>query len=219
MSREQKVLLAILAAFVAVVVGVGLGAQAWRTGRAPTVAATGAASSAPVRIVEGQPIPLGSADAPVALRLYSDFHCPHCAEFEERYGAVLNDALARGSARIDLYPMAFIDQGSAAAANAMACAAEDGFGWAYYAGLFANRTLRWSDDQLLELAGLVGASATPRFRQCVTGRPYADWVASINTVADEQGVTVTPTLFLDDRPMDLPTLTPETLAAMIADAA
>ena len=83
---------------------------------------------------------------------------------------MLNDALARGSARIDLYPMAFIDEGSTAAANAMACAAEDGFGSAYYAGLFANRTLRWSDDQLVELAGVVGAPADPEFGQCVTSQ-------------------------------------------------
>ena len=75
---------------------------------------------------------------------------------------------APATSRIELYPMAFIDEGSTAAANAMACAAEAGFGPAYYAGLFANRTLRWSDDQLLELAGVVGAPATPEFDQCVT---------------------------------------------------
>ena len=219
MSKEQKILLAALAAFVVLVVGLGVGIQAWRTGRAPSAAPTVVPSSAPATIVEGQPIALGSADAPATLRLYSDFHCPHCAEFEERYGGVLSDAVARGSVRIDLYPMSFIDEGSTAAANAMACAAENGFGAAYYAGLFANRTLRWSDDQLLELAGVVGAPANPEFDQCVTSRAHAGWVTSINTVADAQGVTGTPTLFLDDRPVDVSKLTPETLATMIADAA
>ena len=161
MSREQKILLAALAAFVVVVVVLGVGIQAWRTGRSPSAAPAGVPSSVPATIVEGRPIPLGAADAPVTLRLYSDFHCPHCAEFEEKFSGVLNDALARGSTRIDLYPMAFIDEGSAAAANAMACAAEDGFGAAYYAGLFANRTLRWSDDQLVQLAGPLAPQPLP----------------------------------------------------------
>jgi protein-disulfide isomerase len=218
-SREQKVLLAALAAFVVLVVGLGVGIQAWRTSRAPSTAPTVVPSFGPVTIAEGRPIPLGSADAPATLRLYSDFHCPHCAEFEEKYSGVLNDALARGSARIDLYPMAFIDEGSSAASNAMACAAEGGFGYAYYTGLYANRTLRWSDDQLLELARVVGAAATPEFQDCVTTRAHADWVASINTVADEEGVTGTPALFLNDQPVDVSKLTPEILATMIADAA
>ncbi len=219
MSREQKILLAALAGLVVLVVGLGVGFQAWRTGRAPSAAPSGPSPSAPVTIVEGQPIPIGSADAPAVLRLYSDFHCPHCAEFEERYAGVLRDAVARGDARIELYPMAFIDEGSTAAANAMACAAERGFGPAYYAGLFANRTLRWSDDQLLELARAVGAPTAADFEQCVTGRAHADWVASINTVADAQGVTGTPTLFVNDQPVDVSKLTPETLTTMIADAA
>ena len=56
--------------------------------------------------------------------------------------------------------MAFIDAGSTAAANAFACAAEAGLRPGYYAGLFANQILRWSDDQLLALPAAVGATVT-----------------------------------------------------------
>ena len=83
--------------------------------------------------------------------------------------------------------MAFIDEGSAAAANAMACAAEAGFGQSYYAGLFANHTLHWCDDQLLELARGGRRRPRPTFEHCVTSRAHAGWVDSINTAADAQG--------------------------------
>ena len=43
----------------------------------------------------------------------------------------------------------------------------------------------------------------------MTSKAHADWVASINTVAGEQGVQGTPTLFVDDRPVDVSKLTPE----------
>ena len=107
------------------------------------------------------------------VTVFADFHCPHCAEFEEDYGPVLDAARQAGRIRVEIFPMAFIDAGSAAAANAFACAAEAGFAPGYYAGLFANQILRWSDDQLLALPAAVGATRTPAFAACVTGRRHA----------------------------------------------
>ena len=218
--RERRILLVVVVAFVLVLVGGGIGFQAWRTGRAPSASPTGpAATAATATIAAGQPIVFGSAEAPVTVSLYEDFHCPHCAEFEEEFSGVLTQAQQSGQARVELYPMAFIDQGSAAAANAMACAAEAGFGPRYYAGLFANRTLQWSDDQLIELARVIGADPTPAFTSCVTSKSHADWVNSINAAADQRGVKGTPTLFVDDKAVDVTELTPNGLATMIAGAA
>jgi protein-disulfide isomerase len=213
--RERWVLLGLLAGLVAVAVAGGIGLQAWRTSRAPTAVPAVSESATPVAISPGQPVRLGSPSAPVVVSLFSDFHCPHCAEFEEQFAPVLTEARQRGRARVEVYPMAFIDEGSAAAANAFACAAEAGFGPAYYAGLFRNRTLSWNDDQLVDLAGSVGATASPEFTSCVTTRAHADWVDSINAAAAQQGVTGTPTLFVDGARTDVAKLTPDGLAAMI----
>jgi protein-disulfide isomerase len=147
--------------------------------------------------------------------VFADFHCPHCAEFEEEYGPVLDKARQEGRIRLEVYPMAFIDEGSAAAANAFGCASQAGFGSAYFAGLFANPTLRWSDDQLTALPSAVGVTAPAAFSQCVTDRANADWVDSINAAAAERGVTATPTVLVDGAPVDLTTLTPDDLARMI----
>jgi len=115
--------------------------------------------------------------------------------------------------------MSFIDEGSASAANAMACAAEAGFGSPYYEGLFANATLRWSDDQLIELANQVAPGHTERFSSCVTSRAHAKWVTSINAAADANGVSSTPTLFLNGARLELDTLSPEALQTKIDEAA
>ena len=64
-----------------------------------------------------------------------------------------------------------------------------------------------------------GAEATPAFTTCVTSKAHAGWVESINTAADQRGVTGTPTLFLDGKPVDVADLTPTGLKTMIAEAA
>lgn len=213
--RDRWILLAVLVGLVAVVVGGGIGLQAWRTGRAPAPTGSTAPISGPATLTAGQPVTFGEAGAPKVVTLFSDFHCPHCAEFEEQFGPVLEQARQAGRIRLEIYPMAFIDEGSVSAANAFACAAEAGFGPSYFAGLFANPMLRWSDDQLLALPEAVGASATPAFEQCVTGRAHAGWVESINAAAGERGVTATPTLLVDGAPVDVAELTPAGLAAII----
>src|SRR5207342_2185769 len=151
----------------------------------------------------GKPIPLGSADAPVTITLYEDFHCPHCADFEEEFGPTITQAQESGTARVELYPMSFIDEGSITAANAMACAAEAGFGQAYYLGLFANHTLQWSDPQLIELATKVsGAPPSEAFKTCVTSKAHAGWVSSINATAEKKGVAQTPTVLINQKSVD-----------------
>jgi protein-disulfide isomerase len=213
--RERWILLAVLAGLVAVVVAGGIGLQAWRTGRAPTPVTVVQPSAPPATLTAGQPVTFGTADAPTVVTVYADFHCPHCAEFEEDYGPVLEAAREAGRIRLEVFPMAFIDAGSTAAANAFGCAAAAGFGPGYYAGLFGNPILRWSDDQLLALPAAVGAASTPEFEACVTGRAQVGWVDSINATATQRGVSATPTVLVDGTAVDLTELTPDGLATMI----
>jgi protein-disulfide isomerase len=218
-KRDQRILIAVIIGFVLVVVAAGIGLQAWRTNRSPSAAPSSSVSATPLTITDGQPIVLGPSQAPATITLYEDFHCPHCAEFEEQFGPVITQAQQSGTARVELYPMAFIDEGSVAAANAMACAAEAGFGQNYYLGLFANHTLQWSDEQLIELAAKVGGSPTAAFQTCVMSKAHAGWVSSIAAVAENNEVTQTPTMFINGEPVDFGKLTPEALHTMIMSAA
>jgi protein-disulfide isomerase len=229
-GQRDRLLLGLAAlVLVLLVVGGGIGIQAWRTNRAPTAVPSTAESFTPVTLAPGRPIVLGQPGAKVRVRLYEDFHCPHCADFEEQYGPTLTAAQERGTAAVELYPMAFIDAGSSRASNAMACASEAGFGQPYYLGLFANHELKWNTEQLLDLAAKVttSPSQTPsletpelqKFSACVRNDAHQSWVASINAAADSAGVTGTPTLFVDDQPVDLSRSTPARLAELVDQAA
>jgi protein-disulfide isomerase len=214
--RDRRILVAAVTVLVVLVVGGGVGLQFWRTHRLPAAAAPSVlVGDAPQSVTDGQPIRLGAAGAPVTVQLYEDFHCPHCVDLFEKLDPTLTAAEAAGTVRVELYPMAFVDAGSAPAANAMACATEAGFGARYHHGLFANHTLLWNDRQLLDLAGKVGASPDEAFGSCVTTDAKAGWVDSVNRAADGRGVTQTPTMFLDGAPVDLGSLTPESLQSMI----
>jgi protein-disulfide isomerase len=217
-KRDRRILIAVVAAFVLVVVAAGIGLQAWRTYRSPSAVPSSSVSASPVTISNGQPIVLGSSQAPTTITLYEDFHCPHCADFEEQFGPIITQAQESGTARVELYPMSFIDEGSAAAANAMACAAEAGFGQAFYRGLFANHTLQWSDQQLIDLAAKVGGTPSEAFQTCVTSKAHADWVSSINAAAEKNGVAQTPTMMINGQSVDIANLTPDALKTMITNA-
>ena len=220
LQRDRRIFIVAAIVVVALIIGGGIALQAWRTGRAPVVSARPSASPTPVPVSDGRPLLLGSDTAPVKITLYEDFHCPHCAEFEEEFGPTITAAQDQGKASVELYPMSFIDAGSTAAANAMACGAEAGFGQAYYLGLFANPTLQWNDQQLITLASqLSGGGPSDGFRTCVTSRAHAGWVASINRVAEANHVDQTPSMFLNSRAVDLATLTPEALQSLIDKAA
>lgn len=220
--RERRVFAIVAAALVVVFLGAGIAFQSWRTSRAPSAvpaAASDSAGFAPVTLTSGKPILLGRANAPLVIALYEDFHCGHCADFEEEFGPTLAAAQQTGTVAVELYPMAFIDDGSRAASNAMACAAEAGFGQGYYRALFANASLRWSSEQLTTLAEQVTGGAPASFDTCVTTAAHADWVQSINTAADANGVTQTPTMFVDNQRVDIATVTPASLNTMISEAA
>lgn len=222
-AAQQRLKAVLAVALVVLLLGGGIAWQHWRTTRDPRVAAeTGAAAGpfAAVAITDGRPITLGQADAPVTITLYEDFHCSHCVDFEEELGPTVTAAQQSGRVAVELYPMAIVDpESSAAASNAMACAAEAGFGQRYYHGLFANSTLEWNSGQLRTLAAKVSDTVPASFTACVTQTTHADWVQSINAAAAANQVAGTPTMFLDGAPVDISSLTPATLQTMIDQAA
>lgn len=220
-KKERRLLIIVGVGLVVVVLVGGILFQAWRTNRAPSAGGgqDGAVTFADVTIENGKPIKLGAADAPVTVTMYEDFHCPHCAEFEEQFGPTITEAQNNGTAVVELYPMAFIDDGSLRAANGMACAAEEGFGQAFYLGLFENPNLQWSTEQLVDLAGQTSGGDTGKFETCVAENTHTQWVESIGEAATANGVESTPSLFVNGDPVEISSLTPETLKTMISEAA
>lgn len=217
--RERRLLIVVVAVVVLALVGAGIGFQSWRTHRAPSAGTVTPGPSVPVPIADGRPISWGTVDAEVTVDLYEDFHCPHCVDFEADYGQLLADAQRTGTIRLQIFPMSFIDAGSAAAANGFACAAEAGFAEPFYAGLFANDSLDWSDSQLDQLAARAAGTVPADFSACVADRRHAGWADSIDAAAAAAGVTGTPAMFIDGQAVDITALTPDSLTTKIEEAA
>ena len=218
--RDRRTLALVAVGIVVVLIAAGIGFQAWRTSRGPSGVPSASSSATPVQLVNGQPVVFGRADAPVQIDLYEDFHCPHCADFEEQYAAAFDSAQQSGRAAIRFFPLTFVDPGSVSAGNGFACAAEAGFGQSYLKGLFANTSLEWNNDQLISLMEQVsGAPASDAFRTCVTERRQLPWLESISAAATQAGVQSTPTLFVDGTRVDIASLTPQRLTEMINAAA
>lgn len=217
-KKERTILIAAVLALV-LLVGGGIGVQYWRTNRAPSAdTPPESVEFAPVTVEEEKPVVLGAAGAPVTLTVFADFHCPHCVEFEEMFGETISAEQRAGRVALEVYPMAFIDEGSLNAANAFACAGEAGFGQPYHDGLFANASLGWSSEQLIDLADQLDVDAGQEFETCVSGMEHQSWVESMDAAAEAQGVTGTPSVFLDGESVSLDGLSPEDLKAQI-DAA
>jgi protein-disulfide isomerase len=156
----------------------------------------------------------------VTMSLYEDFRCPHCADFEETLGSTITDLQRDKTIKVELYPMSFVDpeHGSVSAANAVACAATAGRGQQYYAGLFQNYPLEWTNERLIKLGELVGLTSAD-FRTCVTGQQHRRWVDSINKAAAGRGVDSTPTVFINGQlQKDADTWKPDQLKAAVEAA-
>lgn len=215
-QQERRRLGIVALAVVVLLVAGGIGLQAYRTTRDPKAGGPGSVGFAPVTVTNFKPLRLGKTGAPVTVTLYEDFECPHCGQFEKTFGSTLTAAQDSGQVQIDLYTMAFEDQYSAPAANAMACAAQAGFGQDYYVGLFANQGLQWTADRLIQLGRQVHPNPPGTFSTCVQTNAMSGYVDSIQTVAQHNGVNSTPRMFLNGKPVDIANLTVDKLKSMLA---
>jgi protein-disulfide isomerase len=164
-------------------------------------AASGAV--APGGAVDGALV-IGKPDAPVKLAVYADYMCPYCGRFEAANGAEIDRLVGDGTARLHLYPLAFLDEMSSGtrystrAANAVATVydrAPDKT-LAFSGALFAHQPVEGSkglsDDQIAGLAREVGVPQP--VVDAFDERVFEPWVANSTQAAFDAGLESTPTV-------------------------
>jgi protein-disulfide isomerase len=145
------------------------------------------ASSAPVR---------GGKDAPVSIVEFSDFQCPYCirvAPTLERLRATYGDKIKIAFRDFPLPSHALAPK----AAEAAACAGEQGKFWEMHDRLFAANG-KLDVPELKTYAGDLGLAAEA-FAACLDGgKQAADWKADV-AAGQRYGVTGTPAFFINGR--------------------
>jgi protein-disulfide isomerase len=170
---------------------------------------------------------VGSADAPVTVDLYEDFQCPNCKALEESTGSTIDELVTAGTVQVHHHGMAFLDTDanddySTRALNAAAVVADaagtDAFA-AFHDALFADQPDEGgsglTDDQLIDHAAQAGATGDT-VESGIRGLVFGDWVDGAEDQASKDGVTGTPTVFVDGRQLD--DLTPDGLTAAVTAA-
>ena len=138
----------------------------------------------------------GPKTAPVTILEFSDFQCPYCSrveptlkQIEERYGDKVR--IVFRDYPLNIHPFA------AKAAEAAACANEQGKFWEMHDKLFANQQKLTVDD-LKGYAASIGLDAAG-FDQCLdSGKHTEEWKKDL-AEGTQYGVTGTPAFFVNGR--------------------
>jgi len=172
---------------------------------------------------------IGKPEAKVTVTVYLDFMCPYCGQFDRANGSALAAAVDNGTARIEVHPMAFLDDLSSGtkystrAANAFAAVANHdaatalAFSQLLFARQPAENSAGLTDATIADLASQAGAPA-----DVVAGfskQAYQPWVAKITKQAFDSGITGTPTVKINGQTFTGDLYTAGSLAEAIKAAA
>ncbi len=176
-------------------------------------------------------IPVGATDAPSTLTIYEDFRCPACDAFEKAFTPTIHSLEDTGQLRTEYHLVLLIDgnlggSGSLNAANAAACAQDQGRFRAYHDVLYSNQPDEQDDkfadkNTLIDLAGQVPGLRTPAFTACVNDGTHDAWVKKSNDAFGASGYNSTPTVLLNGKNVygaGSAALTPSSLREMVAQA-
>jgi protein-disulfide isomerase len=138
----------------------------------------------------------GSTGAPIEMIEFSDFQCPFCL----RANATVDQVLKTYGDKIHFvyrhYPLPN-HPNARPAAEASACAAEQGQFWPYHDRLFEQQS-KLSDSDLKTHAAALGLD-TARFNACFDAHKYKSRVDGDVKDGEEAGVTGTPAFFVNGR--------------------
>jgi protein-disulfide isomerase len=179
-------------------------------------------SSLPQGVGEDGAPYIGDPDAPVTLVEYSDFACPHCADFAETAHQLVDTYVADGSLRIVFKPMSFVNpQTSPIAAEASLCAADQGMFWEMHDALFGvvrtQGSNAFTQGNLIDLAEQIGLDEED-FGDCLRGGDNRAAVQAVLTEAETLGINSTPTVMFNGELLEPGAVPYDYLEGLILDA-
>jgi protein-disulfide isomerase len=134
--------------------------------------------------------------------LWEDFQCPVCSQFETADGAYMQQLITEKKAKVVYHLLSFIGPESIMAANAAACAADEGEFLQFHSYLYAHQaaenTGNWSNTGLLKAGAAVGLTSS-KFKSCLSTGKYNGWVKNVANDGGTKNINQTPTLFINGK--------------------
>jgi protein-disulfide isomerase/uncharacterized membrane protein YphA (DoxX/SURF4 family) len=230
-ARERALYLNLSIGIVVVLVGIiGIGVQSGRAKIEGDLTATHA--TAADGVVYGK-------KAAATVDVYEDFQCPNCLVFEQSIGATLDKDVKANLAQVLYHTMSFLDSSSngnrysSRAANAGICASDISvdFFVKYHNYLYGKdksgaqiqpkeNTNGRTDGQLKTYADAVGITAAQKttFGTCVDTEQHKALIEAITEKASQNGVTGTPTVYINGKKLSKTDLASVEAAIAKADA-
>src|SRR6266576_1263486 len=159
----------------------------------------------------------GNPDAPVTLEEYGDFQCPPCGMFATFVGQLEKEYDSRLRVVFRNFPLGVHEHAREAALAAEAAGLQDHF-WEMHDVLYREQET-WSKApnarELFEsYAGTIGLNVD-QFKKDVDSDKVRERIDSDRALADSLGIKVTPTLFINNHPVDPKDKNPEGVRAAI----
>jgi protein-disulfide isomerase len=159
----------------------------------------------------------GNPNAPVTLEEFGDFQCPPCGSFATYSEQLLKEYDSRLRIVFRNFPLPAHEHAREAALAAEAAGMQGHF-WEMYDVLYREQVF-WSyapnTRELFEsYAGTIGLNLD-QFKKDMDGEKARERVDSDHARGDSLGINVTPTLFINNQPLDPKDKSPEGLRAAI----
>ena len=163
---------------------------------------TTAAFPASVSESDGYGIGLNPEATPT-VDIYIDYQCPICKNFEIINGGYIAELVTAKKIKMVVHPMTFIGVESILAANAAACAADEGKFLDMNLALFQNQPAvegsgMWTGDFMKRLGNSIGIKSE-KFEKCVTDGDYVNWTKNVTQASGDADVNGTPTVFINGK--------------------
>ena len=147
---------------------------------------------------------MGNPNAPVVMVDFSDFQCSHCRDFyRDTEPYIIENYIATGKVFFIYHSRGDTPGGdSGRAAQAAYCAGDQGKFWDMHDIIFTNFSATdnggYSINRLTSMAKEIDLDVNI-FEECLNGNKYSNQVDEDSALANEKGVTGTPTFFINDQ--------------------
>lgn len=139
------------------------------------------------------------------IDIYEDFQCPVCAQFEQLNGDYIESLIAEKKATVVYHTLSFLGPESVGAANAAACAADEGKFLDYHRLLYMNQKAEnsgaWTNSVFVNVGQTAGITSQ-KFSSCVNNGDYLGWVTNVAAAGAKANVNSTPTVFVNGKEID-----------------